>query len=52
MRADDSDEFALKEFVSVEEYVVGIPCTGGGKQAETKVFDGQTKRLGVVTGDM
>lgn len=51
VRADDSDELTLEEFITVEEHVVRKPSTGSRDQTGTEVLESQSQRLGVVAGD-
>jgi hypothetical protein len=51
VRADDSNELALEELVTVKEDIVGEPTAGGGKKTRREVLENESERLLIVSSD-
>lgn len=49
---DDSDKVTLEELVSIEENVIGKPCTCRSNQTGSEVAESELQRLSVVAGHL
>ena len=48
---NNADKFTLEELVAVEEDVVRIPCSCGGKNTGSKICEAQLERLHIIASN-